>query len=74
MRNMVKDANDEYSDGEWEDVKVVVLKEVVKWVVEVVRKRVMVVEEKMISLVVVVVVEAQWEKGQMKAKPSQENQ
>jgi hypothetical protein len=70
---MVKDANDEYSDGEWEDVKVVVLKEVVKWVVEVVRKRVMVVEEK-ISLVVVVVVEAQWEKGQMKAKPSQENQ
>jgi hypothetical protein len=74
MRNMVKDANDEYSDGKWEDVKVVVLKEVVKWVVEVVRKRVMVVEEKMISLVVVVVVEAQWEKGQMKAKPSQENQ
>jgi hypothetical protein len=73
MRNMVKDANDEYSDGEWEDVKVVVLKEVVKWVVEVVRKRVMVVEEK-ISLVVVVVVVAQWEKGQMKAKPSQENQ
>jgi hypothetical protein len=60
MQNVVKDANDEYSDGEWEAVKVVVLKEVVKWVVVVVRKRVMVVEEKMMSLVVVVVVETHW--------------
>jgi hypothetical protein len=59
MQNVVKDANDEYSDGEWEAVKVVVLKEVVKWVVVVVRKRVMVVEEKMMSLVVVVV-ETHW--------------
>jgi hypothetical protein len=40
---VVKDANDKYSDREWEDVKVVV----------VVKK-----EEKMVSLVVVVVVEA----------------
>jgi hypothetical protein len=53
---VVKDANDKYSDREWEDVKVVVVE-----------------EEKMVSLVVVVV-EAQWKRSKMKAKPSQENQ
>jgi hypothetical protein len=57
---VVKDVDVEYSDREWEDVKVVGEKEVVKWVVvveEVVVKRVVVVEkeEKMMSLVVVVV-------------------
>jgi hypothetical protein len=30
---VVKDVDVEYSDREWEDVKVVVEKEVVKWVV-----------------------------------------
>jgi hypothetical protein len=63
---VVKDVNNDCSDREWEDMKVMV--EVVeKWVV-VMEK----VEEKVVSLVVVVV-EAQWEESQIKAKPSQES-
>jgi hypothetical protein len=63
---VVKDVNNDCSDREWEDMKVMV---------EVVEKRVVVmekVEEKVVSLVVVVV-EAQWEESQIKAKPSQES-
>jgi hypothetical protein len=54
----MKDLNDECSDREWEDVKVVVEKEVVKQVAmeeEVLEKWVVVMEkeeEKMVSLVV----------------------
>jgi hypothetical protein len=69
-REVVKD--DECSDREWEDVKVVV-KEVV---VEEVVKRMVVMEkgeEKVVSLAVVVE-EAQWEESRMKAKPSQESE
>jgi hypothetical protein len=74
---VVKDADD-CSDREWEDMKVVVKKEVVKQVAveEVVEKWVVVMEkedEKMVSLVVVVV-EAQWEESQIKAKSSQESE
>ncbi|KAG8094969.1 hypothetical protein GUJ93_ZPchr0012g20871 [Zizania palustris] len=35
---VVKEADDEYSDREWEDVEVVVEKEVVKWMVVVKNK------------------------------------
>jgi hypothetical protein len=63
---MVKDADDEYSDREWKDVKEMVEKEVMKQVVVVeegVMKRAVVVKE--------VVVKHQ---RRMKAKPSQKNQ
>jgi hypothetical protein len=45
---VLKDANDEYSDGEWEDVKFVVVAEVVGRQVAVMEK------EEMVSLVKVV--------------------
>jgi hypothetical protein len=73
---VVKDVGDECSDREWEDVKVVVKKEVVKQVaVEELVKRMVVMEkeEKVVSLVVIVE-EAQWEENQMKVKPSQESE
>jgi hypothetical protein len=57
----VKDADDEYSDRKWEDMVVE------EWLV------IMEKEEKMVSLVMVVM-EAQWEKSQMKVNPSQESQ
>ncbi|KAG8095118.1 hypothetical protein GUJ93_ZPchr0012g22128 [Zizania palustris] len=44
---VVKDANDEYSDREWEDMEVVMEKEVVK--------RIVVAKERMMMLVVMVV-------------------
>jgi hypothetical protein len=65
-REVVKD--DECSDREWEDVKEVVVEEVVKRMV-VMEKG----EEKVVSLAVVVE-EAQWEESRMKAKPSQESE
>jgi hypothetical protein len=74
---VVKDADDEYSDREWEDVKQVVKKVVGKQVaVEEVVKLMVIMEkeeEKVVSLVVVVE-EAQWVESQMKVKPSQESE
>jgi hypothetical protein len=74
---VVKGVDDECSDRELEDVKVVVKQ--VAMVEEVVEKRVVVMEkeeneeEKVVSLIVVVV-ETQWEESQMKEKPGQESQ
>jgi hypothetical protein len=71
---VVKDADDEYSDRKWEDVQMMVKKEVVKQVaVEVVVEKQVVVmekEEEVVSLVVVAV-EVKWEEskqGETKVK------
>jgi hypothetical protein len=64
---VVKDVDDECSDREWEDMKVVVKKEVVKQVTmkeEVVEECVVVMEEEKVVSLVVVVVDTRWEESQ----------